>query len=88
MDPRKTASLTGGSNLYTIQNNANYARLDVQGSSSDSINIQSGGAHTHSVTGNVAVNSATAGGTISNTGGGQAHENRPPYYALCFIMKL
>jgi len=23
----------------------------------------------------------------SNTGGGQAHENRPPYYALAFIMK-
>ena len=22
------------------------------------------------------------------TGGGQAHENRPPYYALCFIIKL
>lgn len=21
-------------------------------------------------------------------GGGQSHENRPPYYALCFIMKL
>jgi microcystin-dependent protein len=23
-----------------------------------------------------------------STGGGQAHENRPPYYALAFIMKL
>lgn len=22
------------------------------------------------------------------TGGGQAHENRPPYYALCYIMKV
>ena len=21
-------------------------------------------------------------------GGGQAHENRPPYYALCYIMKI
>ncbi len=26
--------------------------------------------------------------TLSSTGGGAAHENRPPYYALCFIMKL
>lgn len=26
-------------------------------------------------------------GAISSTGGGQAHENRPPYYALCFIMR-
>ena len=26
--------------------------------------------------------------TMNNEGGGQAHENRPPYYALMFIMKL
>ena len=25
--------------------------------------------------------------TMNNTGGGGAHENRPPYYALCYIMK-
>jgi microcystin-dependent protein len=31
----------------------------------------------------------TTGLTInSTTGGGQPHENRPPYYALAFIMKL
>lgn len=27
-------------------------------------------------------------GTTLETGGSAAHENRPPYYALCFIMKL
>ena len=26
-------------------------------------------------------------GTTGSTGGGQSHENRPPYYALCYIMK-
>ena len=25
---------------------------------------------------------------ITSVGGGQAHENRPPYYALFYIMKL
>jgi len=25
---------------------------------------------------------------IRSTGGGTAHENRPPYYALCYIMKI
>ena len=25
--------------------------------------------------------------TTHSTGGGTAHENRPPYYALCYIMK-
>ena len=79
-------------------------KLSVYGSSGSSSTISSGGAHTHNisgtitaansgahthtVTGNVTVNSATAGGTVGNTGGGQAHENRPPYFALCFIMKL
>ena len=79
-------------------------KLPVYGSSGSSSTISSGGAHTHSisgtitaansgahthsVSGKVTVNSATAGGTVGNTGGGQAHENRPPYFALCFIMKL
>lgn len=26
--------------------------------------------------------------TTQSTGGGQSHENRPPYYALCFIMRV
>lgn len=30
----------------------------------------------------------TTGITINNRGGGQAHENRPPYYALAYIMRL
>jgi len=43
------------------------------GSHSHSLNINSNGDHTH---------------TINNTGGGDSHENRPPYLALAFIMKL
>lgn len=49
----------------------------ITGSASLTGSISSGGAHTHSVS-----------GAISNSGGGQSHENRPPYYALCFIMKV
>ena len=48
----------------------------ISGSGTLSGSITSGGAHTHSLS-----------GSISNTGSGQSHENRPPYYALCFIMK-
>jgi len=29
----------------------------------------------------------TVSGTSGNEGSGSAHENRPPYYALCYIMK-
>ena len=35
----------------------------------------------------IAVNAGGTGISIQNTGGGNAHENRPPYYALCYIMK-
>lgn len=27
-------------------------------------------------------------GSTDETGGGEAHENRPPYYAVCFIMRV
>ena len=27
-------------------------------------------------------------GNTGNKGGGNSHENRPPYYALCYIMKI
>lgn len=30
----------------------------------------------------------TASGNTGSAGSGSSHENRPPYYALCFIMKL
>lgn len=43
--------------------------------------------HTYSfTTGGVSANH-THNFTTSSTGGGGAHENRPPYYALCFIIK-
>ena len=45
------------------------------GSHSHSGTAASAGSHSHSI-------------TVGNTGSSQPHENRPPYYALCFIMKL
>ena len=40
----------------------------------------SAGDHTHTISGSGSV-------TVNSNGSGSAHENRPPYYALCFIMK-
>ncbi|MDR0994356.1 MAG: hypothetical protein LBN38_07335 [Verrucomicrobiota bacterium] len=31
---------------------------------------------------------SSTSGTTGSAGGGQAHENRPPYYALCYIMRI
>lgn len=41
----------------------------------DTTSIKSAGSHSHTV-------------TIANAGDGKAHENRPPYYVLAFIIKL
>jgi microcystin-dependent protein len=46
---------------------------DFNGDHSHTVSINTDGSHTH---------------TISNTGGDQSHENRPPYFALAYIMKL
>lgn len=46
-----------------------------EGASTNSTVISNAGAHSHTI-------------TVGNTGGSGAHENRPPYYALCLIMKL
>ena len=44
----------------------------------------SGGGHNHTISGSI---SGSGTLSMSGEGGGQAHENRPPYYALCYIMK-
>lgn len=57
---------------------SDYSTTSAQGTSASGtgISIAGVGDHTHSVS-----------GTTSASGSGTAHENRPPYYALCFIMK-
>ena len=57
------------------------------GSHRHTITIGDAGAHTHSGTA-VSAGSHSHSITVNNTGSSQPHENRPPYYALCFIMKL
>ena len=50
----------------------------AQGSSTYKFRANSAGDHTHTISGSA---------SITSTGSESAHENRPPYYALCFIMK-
>ncbi len=47
------------------------------GSYSGSYGTSTAGEHTHTIT-----------ATAEATGGGQPHENMPPYYALCYIMRI
>ncbi len=55
----------------------NGSRFDMtDGSSKGAMYTDSRGAHSHSVNGHTGYSGST-----------QSHENRPPYYALCFILK-
>jgi microcystin-dependent protein len=51
-------------------------KLSVSEGLSGEITINSAGAHTHTIS-----------GSTGSTGSGTAHENKPPYYALAYIMK-
>ena len=61
------------SNTYN-QNGSRTGTTASAGSHSHTVSIASGGAHTHTL-------------SVDNAGGGGAHENRPPFYALAYIMK-
>ena len=63
---------TGGS--YSLS-----ATTSSTGSAITGISINSAGSHTHTI---------TVTGVVGSTGSGTAHENRPPYFALAFIIKL
>lgn len=71
---------TGGGNGLpgTIANGSQTISGVISGSFTG-ITIAGVGDHSHSI---------TVSGVVGSTGGGVAHENRPPYYALAFIIKL
>ena len=78
------------SNPWTNSSNA----MSNSGAHTHSLSINSNGSHNHSVS-TVANHSHSISNesnhmhsvSVSNAGGGGSHENRPPYYALAYIMK-
>lgn len=72
------SALAAGSHTHLIQGGpeTNFGgTVSYSGSTSQSLGSTAAeGAHSHTL-------------SIDNTGGGASHENRPPYYALCFIIK-
>lgn len=76
---------TGGSETVTLTKNQipkhNHSYSQTQGTSK-SINWGAGG-NWNNVLGDPQISDSNTG----NAGKTEAHENRPPYHALCFIMK-
>jgi microcystin-dependent protein len=68
-----TASILDAWQGNTVNNNGSGFMYVGQGSP-NTYTTSTAGAHTHSF-------------TTASTGGGASHENRPPYYALAYIMK-
>lgn len=67
----------GYKSLAWKSSDGNYEEYDLYGHSNNANwgKTNSVGSHSHTL-------------TMNNTGGGQAHENRPPFYALAFIMRI
>ena len=95
-----TPNLSGRFVVGYDAGNSDYDVNDTGGSESVTLTINQIPAHTHNI--NLAVRafyqeprnfgvgtdgSANNSEDTGSTGGGQSHENRPPYYALCYIMK-
>lgn len=69
----------GGTGLYMAgETNRAGLRTSSYISYTATQSVQSGGSHNHSF---------SISGTTGTSGGGASHENRPPYYALAYIMK-
>lgn len=76
-DPGHVHSYTSPGGTGTIAGGFGISAIAaVTGAAVTGISLNAAGAHTHTITASAAT-----------TGGGQAHENRPPYYALAYIMK-
>jgi microcystin-dependent protein len=75
------SAVSAGAHTHTYSSATQTNRVDNDEThqylySNTTQNTGSAGAHTHSVS-----------GTSGATGGGSSFDNRPPYYALCYIMK-
>ena len=95
-----TPNLSGRFVVGYDASNGDYDVNDTGGSESVTLTVNQIPAHTHNI--NLAVRafyqeprnfgvgtdgSANNSEDTGSTGGGQSHENRPPFYALCYIMK-
>ena len=98
-----TPNLSGRFVVGYDASNGDYDVNDTGGAENVTLSIAQMPNHKHDTSvdntnlfpsnGQTSINFGGAGGypattfTMSTTCGGQSHENRPPYYALCYIMK-
>jgi microcystin-dependent protein len=88
-----TSLVTGEGGVFSkVEFNGGSAGRVAQGSgdsATDAINFNA--SHTHSLLGTATTAGAhthTLTGASASAGSGEAHENRPPYFALAYIMRV
>ena len=75
-----TSSINNHDHTVSMNNNNNH---------SHTVNVANNSAtHKHNASTDIANDSYTHNHTSNSTGGGGAHENRPPFFALCYIMQF
>ena len=98
-----TPNLSGKFVVGYSASNGDYDVNDTGGAETVTLSVAQMPNHKHTTSfdghkyfpgdGSTSISYGGAGGypattfSMDNTGGGGAHENRPPYYALCYIMK-
>ena len=87
--------IIGRTGLYALNSNVSRSNSNLgarsSGSHSHNFSTSNTGAHSHTLSGTAdsdGAHSHSISITSDSTGGGNSHENRPPYYALAYIMKL
>jgi microcystin-dependent protein len=83
----ETNKYASGNNTALDRTGASTGTTGSDGSHEHTLTINEALDHTHSIT-LVAATNHTHSVTIDNRGGSAAHENRPPYYALAYIMRI
>ena len=79
-----TTNSTGG---HAHNFNGTTGNPSNTGTNSQSVSISISGTTGNPSNTGTNSQSVSISGTTGGTGSGSAHENRPPYYALCYIMK-
>ena len=87
-----TANFSNNAVTFSAGAHSHNFTTDSQGSHSHTLSgtADSAGAHTHTLSGtadSAGAHTHSFSTTSGSTGSGTAHENRPPYYALAYIMK-
>lgn len=77
--PREFGSFDGASTVPTTTSGAHAHNVGTNpaGDHAHTVTVNFGGEHTHAITGSTA-----------NAGSGGAHENRPPFFALAYLMRI